>query len=194
MKLFLTVTCLLLIYPAVDGLAQKPSKKIEVGVGVGTIPQFRSIFTDIVTGIFSGGIETDARGTGGISAGYYSGISGRAYVGATYVFEYQKKEFYRNSTQVGKGNVISNSLMGSFDFYWIDRQKFGMFSGAGFGFSFYRDKQQNSQSGETDTYSKEYVAFQVDLLGFEFGQRFNVTTAFGLGQEGIIALRLGHRF
>ncbi len=194
-KIFLAALFLFAAYPAGDAFAQKPDKEIEFGVGIGTIPQFHSLFTDIITGVFSFGTidNIDVSGTAGISAGYSSRFSGRAAAGVTYVFEYMDKEYYSDNNRVGSGNVFWNSLMGSLDYYWIDRNKFSMFSGAGLGFSLYREKQEN-RMGETDTASKGYVAFQVDLLGFEFGQEFNLTTAFGFGQEGLIALRLGYRY
>lgn len=195
MKIFLAALFLFAAYPAENGLAQKPGKEIEFGVGIGTIPQFVSLTSDIITGVFSfGAIDNiEVSGTAGISAGYSSRISGRAAAGVTYVFEYLNKEYYSDNNRVGSGDVMWNSLMGSLDYYWIDRTKFSMFSGVGLGFSLYREKQEN-RSGETDTASKGYVAFQVDLLGFEFGRQFNVTTAFGFGQEGLIALRLGYRY
>lgn len=194
-KIIITAACLFVLYPVFDSVAQKPTKEIEIGAGIGTIPELVDIYYDVFTSLFSlGSVETETNATGGLSLGYKSRISERFALGGTYVFEHFDKTFSRNGSQIGTGDVNWHAFMGSMDYYWVNNPSFGLFSGAGLGFALYSEKQRNRNSGEEDSDSSITLAFQLDLLGVDFGREFNVALAFGAGFEGILALRLGYRF
>lgn len=196
-KLLFLFVFLFTFLGADDVFAQEssPKKKIEFGVGIGTAPEFVNIFSDVFTSIFTlGNIDTETRATGGLSFSYKSRISERVELGGTYVFEYFDKTILREDNQIGSGNSSWHSFMGSADYYWINRRAFGLFSSAGIGFSFYSETQRNEQNGSEDSDSEASIAFQLDLLGLEFGRQFNVALALGFGFEGLLGLRLGYRF
>lgn len=194
-KILIAAACLFVLYPVFDSVAQRPTKEIEAGIGIGTLPEIASIYTEAFTTLFSlGSLETETKATGGLSLGYKARVSDRLALGGTYVFEHFDKTFYRNGSQIGTGDVNWHAFMGSLDYYWVNNSSFGLFSGAGLGFAIYSDKQRNRSSGEEDSDSGVTLALQLDLLGMDFGRQFNVALAFGAGFEGILAIRLGYRF
>lgn len=188
------VFLLLATYPTQKVFGQEATSEIEVGFGAGTTPTFVEAISEVLVSLASlGSVDVETSTTGGISFGYKSRVSDQLDLGVNYVYQHFDKTLSQDNTQVGTGDINWHSVLGSLDYYWVDNTNFGLFSSAGLGFSAYNEEQRDD-SGQMESESQLYVAYQLDIVGVEFGNNFNGSLALGFGYEGILSMNLGYRF
>jgi len=116
-------------------------------------------------------------------------------VGGQLTYQRIDKEFVQNNIKVGEGTTDFFTLLGIASFYWFESDVFGIYSGAGLGFSFSNDDQfalEDPERSRTET--DLFFAWQANAIGFEFGRNIRFLTNAGFGTQGAVSLGLKYRF
>ncbi|MGF1669658.1 MAG: hypothetical protein ACFCU6_04350 [Balneolaceae bacterium] len=116
-------------------------------------------------------------------------------VGGQLTYQRVDKEFVQDNIKIGEGTVDFFTLLGNANFYWLQSGSFGIFSGAGLGFSFSNEDQFDLNDDELSrTETGLFFAWQANAIGFEFGRDFRFVTNAGFGTQGVVSFGLKFRF
>lgn len=116
-------------------------------------------------------------------------------VGGQLTYQRNDKEFVQNNTKVGEGTTDFFTLLGIASFHWFESDIFGIYSGAGLGFSFSNDDQYALEDPERSrTETDLFFAWQANAIGFEVGRELRFLTNAGFGTQGAVSFGLKYRF
>lgn len=194
--ILILLTLLLTGVPLQDVSAQDSSTEIWIGTGIGTFPNLFDSFQGIATSI--GSLGNASRESTSYQGNFYlkgkHRISNRLDIGGSYVFQPINSNLIRGNSIVGTQKTSWHSIMGVGDFYWMRRQSFGLFTGAGIGIAFANETRRDNETREEAKGSMSSVALQLNLIGVQFGRQLSTSLTFGIGFEGLASLGVGYRF
>lgn len=178
------------------GLAQTRRHDVSLSYGLVTIDQMADVLEDVLLIVITLGsfYKDDMTFTGAPFLTYhYSGNSRFGFGPA--VGGYQSKgTLFNNITEEAVGPFKETNIVAAleFDYRWIMKKSFQLYSGAGIGARF--RKGTYTSLDETETYTKTLPTFHINALGFRFGGKVGFFGELGAGYKGVINLGLSAQF
>ncbi|MGB3181946.1 MAG: hypothetical protein WBB45_11185 [Cyclobacteriaceae bacterium] len=168
--------------------------EIRVSYGWLTLPYLAEVSLDFISEELSGGnyTSTNSRYSGGVAVAYRHHMHERITWEVAFGYERARHDVLLGNSLVGDNKATYYTLMGAFDFYYINNPNFQMYSGLSLGGSL--RNQDAVVEGVPLSMSTPIVAFQADLLGLRFGNRIGAFAEFGVGYEGLVKLGISSRF
>lgn len=193
-RLFVVVVGLLVLAPA-PVLGQQPTQRVSIGVGVGTIPDWMNVFSNVLQAVGTlGTYQTVTRSEPmTILAQYEHFLDNRfALLGATGLQRISRDVIVTGDP---KGTLDSTygHLMGGAAIHFRRNQTLSLYSNVAGGIALNHDTAKITGSPST-TESEVLPAFQVTLLGLRVGQPFGAFLELGAGYRGMVVLGASYEF
>ncbi len=190
----IAVVAVMALMMASAGFGQARTHDLSLSYGAGSMDQFADIFSDILTIILSFGTfsKQDVCYSGIPFLTYHYAPKSRLGIGFA-VGGYQAKgdlEFLDEGIGDFKETNIIAAL--EFDYRWILKRGFQLYSGAGVGLRF--RKGTYNVDDATDTLTQTLGTLHINLLGFRVGRSVGVFGEIGAGYKGFFNLGLNAQF
>jgi len=187
----------LLLSLGMSVMAQK--NEISLHYGIGTSIVIIEDFSDVLSEIISIGIyRVDNESSYGCLGIEYQHDLGKIFqLGGVAVYQTLTKDLLDGSnTKSGKVDDTFFSIIPELKVFYIKNPGFGLFSGIGAGVTFRTEKVSpvNASSWAESTNSETIFAFQLDVVGVDFGTKLFGSAALGFGVKGILNAGIGYRF
>lgn len=178
-----------------EAFAQEQQHEVDVGYGVLSSNEFVDLFSNILaTALTGGSYKTENnKGIGNIQAGYKYIPTKRIAVGATYVYAGLSSDVMSGDTKSGTLDKKYHTLAGEFEFRYIAKERFKLYSTLGAGATKY-DETYTPTTGEVDKNDDIYFNFHVSALGLKFGDKVGGFAEVGFGYKGMVSAGLFFRF
>lgn len=193
----LSATVLVMLFTIMTGgLLHSQDTEVELAVGVLTSNNILDYNDSIFNEVFP---EEDVTSTDTHSAGfaisYRTRVRRNLKAGGQLSYQRKDKEFIRDNVKIGEGTVDFFSLVATSNYYWLENDRWGIFTGLGAGFSYSTEDQFGfSDEERSRTETDLFLAWQVHPVGIEFGRDFRFITNAGFGNQGVVSLGLKYRF
>jgi hypothetical protein len=170
--------------------------EVEVSVGFLTSNDILDYNDAVFSEVFPDGDVTsfDDHSTG-IGIAYRFFAHDNIKVGGQLTYQRIDKEFVQNNIKIGEGTQDFFTLLGSANFYWLQSEFIGIYSGGALGFSFSNEDQFDLEDEELSRSETDlFFAWQANAIGFEFGRDIRFLTNAGFGTQGAVSLGLKYMF
>lgn len=167
---------------------QTPTFKNDVYVGVGVLGTnaIIDVFANIlVTGITAGTYTSDASFSPIYNAGYKRSLGKRTAIGAAYSFAYSRSNALINKEKTGEFRNNYHNIAVGFDYKWLLRHRFTMYSSAEAGITIF-DQKYVPNEGKSSADQTVYFNFQISPIGLKYGYRYGPFAELGFGYKGIV--------
>ncbi|WP_430613436.1 outer membrane beta-barrel protein [Flavobacterium sp. JP2137] len=188
------LSLILLLFATAEVKAQKKSR-IYVAYGTQTHQETLDNAVDFSMSAMSAfqGDLNSTESAGVFLLGYSTAISPKIEVGGVVGYESLKGESYalftREKSEL-KTSVIT--VMAEAKYNYINKEKMRLYSGVGIGAAFLNAKLTSGTLNESNS-STEF-AFQIDGIGFSYGDKFAVFANAGYGYKGIATVGVSYNF
>lgn len=185
---------------AIGANAQGNELKQEIGLsygrGVSLIGE--GIFSSLGNALFnhlSDFETTDGKGFGTLSFEYFYHLGNpRWAVGGIATYSQNVVDVVYKKEKIGERTNFYLSFMPSVKYYWVNKDKFGLYSKAAVGVMIVMAKAKSS-AGESDSHADAALMFQTSLLGIEGGlSKLRVFAEVGAGEQGFALAGLRYKF
>lgn len=168
--------------------------EVRVSYGWITLPYMAEASLDFIANEYSDGNYTsdNSQYSGGIAVAYRHHMHERITWEVSLGYERVYHDVLLANTLAGNNRANYYTLMGALDFYYLNKEKFQMYSGLSLGGTL--RTQKAVVEGVPVSASTPLPAFQLDLLGLRFGNKIGVFTELGLGYEGLLKVGVSGRF
>ena len=184
---------------------------VSAGVGFLTAPDFFNLLDNVGMMMISFGTLNSSLDFNSVSPAVYfnysRNISKSITVGASFVYQkFEKNILLRPQSNpsieenVGIFTRSYYSFYPEFNFYYLTSDFFTLFSSIGVGISIRDDTQEwrssnyGTPASLTETKVLYIPCFQINPLGFQIGNKLKITTAFGLGYQGLFTASMKYCF
>ncbi|TRX37946.1 hypothetical protein FNW52_03335 [Flavobacterium sp. ZT3R18] len=189
MKKGLTVLVLLAFGLVVNAQEKQGKSEIRFSYGLGTVPQFADLMSDVWSvGLTGGYYKTENnQGTGAIGLEYLYDITPRISLKGGFVYEKVGKDIIIAKVKSGRMEDSYYTVLAGADFNYFQKKTVKLYSGVSGGVSV----NHHEYAGQTDT--TNLVAYQVDAIGVRFGNKFGGFVNLGFGYKGILNAGLSYK-
>lgn len=172
-------------------------KKHEVYTGFGLVStsSVMGTISDIVIAGFTGGHQ-ERRNTswsGNIHLGYKYAFTERIVAGLSYAYVKSAGGLFINDQKEGTVENIYNTFAAEFEYRYIARDNFKLYSVLGAGITPYKEKFVGN-NGNKEVNNDTHFNFQVSAIGVKIGKPVGVFTELGFGYKGILSAGLFANF
>lgn len=197
MKIGFFWICFFLFIAEVNAQRQSDFSRHEIRLGIGILPfapgideyddifgneeDYRGKILDLTDRRYRGNLYTT--GDFSLSYGYYFWKWFQVGVDVSYT------RFWRRYSE-GKESSTYTTLIPFIHFHWFNRSMVSMYSGAGIGWDFVRQKDTGLSKNERET----EVGLQFTFYGISVGRRLFGFAEAGIGNLGILRWGIGYRF
>jgi len=195
-KLFSGTVLLALFILMTNELLFSQDSEAELAVGFLTTNDLLDYNDSIFSEVFpEGDVTSSDTHSAGFAISYRTRVKRDLKVGGQLSYQRKDKEFVRDNVKIGEGTVDFFSLVATSNYYWLENERWGLFTGLGAGFSFSTEDQFDfSDEERSRTETDLFLAWQVHPVGIEFGRDFRFITNAGFGNQGVVSLGLKYRF
>lgn len=171
----------------------------EFALGYGAVNSTNALdgFSNVIGSMF-GARYKNGKFIGPFSAEYFYHISPLFGVGGIGVFNHHSHDVLQNDQVTGKRTSNYFTIMPAVKFNWLRKDKWGMYSKAGVGYTRaeYKTTGIDAEGDKVkDRSSDNFVNFQVSLVGIEAGNRsVRGFAELGFGEQGLIHGGVRFRF
>lgn len=181
---------------SLSAMAQSQEEKIyrnEVAVGYGffNTSQMINIFSDALATAITGGdyAKTNSTWTGNFNVSYKFATAKRFSLGLTYAHTKNTADISVHDVPSGISSTNYHTLAGEFQYNYISKPYFRIYSILGAGVTSYTEKYKPN-AGSTETNSAAHFNFQITPIGVKVGNRIGFFGELGFGYKGLISAGL----
>lgn len=169
---------------------------ITLGYGVVTTNQIFDVSTDVLASVVSLGAYTSSGSQyyGGFSINYKNTLSKHWNAGITFSYDKVTKDVHSLKEKRGDLNRDYYTIAGEVDFRYFKKEIFQMYSLAGLGYTFIRDRYMPIVEEKIDKGASGFMNFHVSLLGIRLGRELAFYTELGIGYKGILSFGVSYQF
>lgn len=187
-------TFLLLVFVVIfagKNSAQEQQHEVYAGYGLLSSNELVDAFSSILATTLTGGSykTNNSQSIGNILIGYKYLPNRRIAVGASYAYNSRSADVMSGDVKNGDLKRKYQTLAGEFEFRYIAKGHFKLYSSLGAGVTLY-DETYTSNTREVEENDNIFFNFQVSALGFKFGDRIGGFAEVGLGYKGILSAGL----
>lgn len=171
--------------------------ELSLSYGFGSIAQLGAGIGEGIGLIFTNDEYDDGFILGPISAEYYYHFNNPKWaVGG--VLSYSKWDSDRidksSREKISEVNRSFFSVMPSVKRYWVNKNKFGLYSKVAAGIGFLSRTEKKMENGEKKDKNGSYFMFQLSAIGVEFGSQFRGFAEAGVGDQGMLIAGVRYKF
>jgi hypothetical protein len=163
------------------------AQKVEVSASYGT-PSVYGVAHDLTSSIIGSITDTQTPSSNGVAAlgimMYSKNMKWRYGVDVT-------NEFFSKTESVSKQNIMS--LLPKVDYFWLAKEKIGLYSGGSIGVSFTHTTYVNHDKKE-DKDRSTGLGFNIVPIGLRYGGDLSVFVETNVGMKGILQAGASYRF
>jgi hypothetical protein len=190
---FVAVFCTFFLIPNFLN-AQDSPHQFSLGYGVVTTDETLDVLEDVITDMFSFGSYTLENTTmsGALVLTYNFAPKKWLHLGGALAYENIKKDVFVSNEKQGSLNRDFVTIAAEAKFSYVNANYFQMYSGLGAGITLNSDKF-TPITGSDNSDTQTHFNFQLNLLGFRFGNALAGYLEIGYGYKGIASFGLSYR-
>lgn len=196
-KMILMVAVALMNAMNVNAQNENLRNELSLSYGVGSLAQFGDGLGEGIGLVFTNKEYDDGVILGPLSLEYFRHLNNpRLAVGGLLTYSKWDSDVLNRSSKQKLGETKRNffSVMPSIKYYWINKNKFGLYSKAAVGVGFLTNKSKNFELGTSKDETNTYFMFQASFIGAEFGSKFRGFVELGVGDQGFAMAGIRYKF
>jgi hypothetical protein len=166
--------------------------EVSLGFGFGTTNEFNGSTSSTISDLFSALLMTDSysenvKYSPAWHVGYKTFLTSKQKlaVGATFAYQSVKGDYSYGSQKAGDLHRNFYTIAAEADYRYIKKEKFHLYSGLGFGYTFSNETLSPISGSEKKT-SSGNVDFQLIGIGARYGSNVGGFIELGFGYKGMI--------
>ena len=198
-KLVLMVVAAMIATMSVN--AQNEDLKHEFGIsyGAGVSIIGDGIGNAVGRGIWESlsGIKwEDSKQFGTLAAEYFYHLDSNPKLAFGGILAYAQygEDVVKDSKDLGDRTRHYISVIPSLKYSWVNKNSWALYSKLGVGPMIMMERSKNTEKNSDETNTNVYFAYQVSVLGIEFGGKLRGFIEGGVGEQGIVLAGLKYKF
>ncbi len=169
---------------------------ISYGVGVSTIGDGLADGIGLgFAGLLGSKSENESRfGTLGVEYLHHAGNDPKFSFGGIATFASFSDDLTQDGKKTAERSRYYISLMPAIKYNWVNKEYFAFYSKAAIGGTLALSKTKTTSDNKSESTNRMYFAYQLSLVGIEFGSKFRGFIELGVGEQGIALAGLKYKF